>query len=122
MLSIETAKVLQPLLARYKGAWGGRGSGKSHFFAGAVVEHCPNPALALSSASSMTGSRRLRRRDPLSGHAGSECGIDQVTGRLPCRVGGGSTDPLQSLACPASSIRVDGSEIWFNRSCRSGSS
>lgn len=31
--------VFQPLLkpARYKGAWGGRGSGKSHFFAGAAV-------------------------------------------------------------------------------------
>jgi phage terminase large subunit len=34
--------VFEPLLApsRYKGAWGGRGSGKSHFMAGAVVEHC----------------------------------------------------------------------------------
>jgi len=26
--------------ARYKGAWGGRGSGKSHFFAGLGVEEC----------------------------------------------------------------------------------
>lgn len=34
-LKIETASVFEPLLhpARYKGAWGGRGSGKSHFFA-----------------------------------------------------------------------------------------
>ena len=42
MLRIDTAEVFQPLLApaRYKGAWGGRGSGKSHFFASAVVEHC----------------------------------------------------------------------------------
>lgn len=34
-LEINTAKVFQPLLqpARYKGAKGGRGSGKSHFFA-----------------------------------------------------------------------------------------
>lgn len=41
-LQIETAKVFQPLLepARYKGAHGGRGSGKSHFFAGLMVEHC----------------------------------------------------------------------------------
>lgn len=33
-LQIETARVFSPLLkpARYKGAWGGRGSGKSHFF------------------------------------------------------------------------------------------
>lgn len=33
--SLELAKVFQPLTkpARYKGAWGGRGSGKSHFFA-----------------------------------------------------------------------------------------
>jgi phage terminase large subunit len=42
MLSIETARVFEPLLqpSRYKGAWGGRGSGKSHFMAGAVVEYC----------------------------------------------------------------------------------
>lgn len=39
-LQIPTARVFVPLLspARYKGAWGGRGSGKSHFFAGALVE------------------------------------------------------------------------------------
>lgn len=31
-----------PLLkpARYKGAWGGRGSGKSHFFGGLLIEDC----------------------------------------------------------------------------------
>jgi phage terminase large subunit len=34
-LQLEVAEVFAPLLgpARYKGAWGGRGSGKSHFFA-----------------------------------------------------------------------------------------
>lgn len=39
-LQIDTAAVFEPLLtpARYKGAWGGRGSGKSHFFAGLCVE------------------------------------------------------------------------------------
>lgn len=39
-LRIETAEVFAPLLSphRYKGAYGGRGSGKSHFFAGAIVE------------------------------------------------------------------------------------
>ncbi len=37
---IETPRVFAPLLqpARYKGAYGGRGSGKSHFFAGLGVE------------------------------------------------------------------------------------
>jgi phage terminase large subunit len=42
ILQIETAKVFRPLLepARYKGAYGGRGSGKSHFFAELVVEDC----------------------------------------------------------------------------------
>ena len=42
MLTIGTAKVFEPLIqpSRYKGAWGGRGSGKSHYMAGAVVEHC----------------------------------------------------------------------------------
>ena len=39
-LQIETAEVFEPLLtpSRYKGAWGGRGSGKSHFFAGLMIE------------------------------------------------------------------------------------
>lgn len=39
-LTIETAAVFEPLLkpARYKGAEGGRGSGKSRFFAGLVLE------------------------------------------------------------------------------------
>jgi phage terminase large subunit len=47
-LQIETAKVFAPLLqpSRYKGAWGGRGSGKSHFFAGLMVEdHLREPGL-----------------------------------------------------------------------------
>lgn len=37
---IPTARVFEPLLqpARYKGAYGGRGSGKSHFFAGHMIE------------------------------------------------------------------------------------
>lgn len=41
-LTIETAAVFEPLLApvRYKGAHGGRGSGKSHFFAELLVERC----------------------------------------------------------------------------------
>lgn len=41
-LQIPTARVFSPLLkpARYKGAHGGRGSGKSHFFAGLAVEDC----------------------------------------------------------------------------------
>jgi phage terminase large subunit len=46
-LEIETARIFVPLLkpARYKGAKGGRGSGKSHFFAGLAVESCLlNPA------------------------------------------------------------------------------
>jgi phage terminase large subunit len=39
-LRIETPAVFVPLLkpARYKGAWGGRGSGKSHFFAELLIE------------------------------------------------------------------------------------
>jgi phage terminase large subunit len=41
-LVIETARVFRPLLepARYKGAYGGRGSGKSHFYAGLLIEDC----------------------------------------------------------------------------------
>ena len=42
VLRIPTARAFAPLLApgRYKGAHGGRGSGKSHFFAECAVEHC----------------------------------------------------------------------------------
>lgn len=40
ILRIDTAEVFLPLLkpSRYKGAWGGRGSGKSHFFAERLIE------------------------------------------------------------------------------------
>ena len=42
VLTIETPEVFEPLLypARYKGAYGGRGSGKSHFFAESLIELC----------------------------------------------------------------------------------
>jgi len=41
-LDIKTPRVFVPLLApaRYKGAHGGRGSGKSHFYADLIVERC----------------------------------------------------------------------------------
>ena len=41
-LKIPTAQVFEPLLApaRYKGVYGGRGSGKSHFFGELLVETC----------------------------------------------------------------------------------
>lgn len=41
-LQIQTPRVYAPLLAdaRYKGAFGGRGSGKSHFFAEMLIEEC----------------------------------------------------------------------------------
>jgi phage terminase large subunit len=48
VLQIPTARVFVPLLspARYKGAHGGRGSGKSHFFAELLIEDCvANPGL-----------------------------------------------------------------------------
>ncbi|WP_369916531.1 phage terminase large subunit [Xanthomonas sp. NCPPB 3005] len=40
VLALPTAEVFEPLLApaRYKGAWGGRGSGKSHFFAELLID------------------------------------------------------------------------------------
>jgi phage terminase large subunit len=42
ILRIPTARVFEPLLqpARYKGVFGGRGSGKSHFFGELLVETC----------------------------------------------------------------------------------
>jgi phage terminase large subunit len=41
-LRIPTARVFEPLLApaRYKAVYGGRGSGKSHFFGELLVEIC----------------------------------------------------------------------------------
>jgi phage terminase large subunit len=41
-LTIPTARVFEPLLqpARFKGAWGGHGGGKSHFFGELLVERC----------------------------------------------------------------------------------
>lgn len=41
-LDIQTARVFEPLLypSRYKGAYGGRGSGKSVFFAELLIERC----------------------------------------------------------------------------------
>lgn len=41
-IDIPTASVFEPLLhpSRYKGAWGGRGSGKSHFFAELLIDDC----------------------------------------------------------------------------------
>lgn len=42
VFDLETPRVYVPLLrsSRYKGAWGGRGSGKSHFFAELMIETC----------------------------------------------------------------------------------
>jgi phage terminase large subunit len=42
ILKIQTAKIFEPLLApaRYRAAFGGRGSGKSHFFGELLVETC----------------------------------------------------------------------------------
>lgn len=48
LLRIEVAPVFEPLLeaTRYKGAWGGRGSGKSQFFADALlIEAMKKPGL-----------------------------------------------------------------------------
>jgi len=41
-LKLDTPRVFLPLppSARYKGAYGGRGSGKSHFFAELLIEDC----------------------------------------------------------------------------------
>ena len=42
ILNIKTPRVFEPLLqpARYLGCYGGRGSGKSHFFAEMMIERC----------------------------------------------------------------------------------
>ncbi len=48
ILKLEVARVFQPLKqpSRYKGAYGGRGSGKSHFFAEHLIqEHVEYPGL-----------------------------------------------------------------------------
>ena len=42
ILNLDTPRVFVPILqpSRYKGAWGGRGSGKSHFYAELLIERC----------------------------------------------------------------------------------
>ncbi len=42
ILRREVARIFQPLLvpSRYKATWGGRGSGKSHFFGEQLIEDC----------------------------------------------------------------------------------
>lgn len=48
ILRIPVARAFEPLLrpARYKGAWGGRGSSKSHFFGGLMIrDHAAEPGL-----------------------------------------------------------------------------
>jgi len=47
-INFQTSRVFAPLLApaRYKGVWGGRGSGKSHFFAEHMIEtHMIEPGM-----------------------------------------------------------------------------
>ena len=41
-LELPTARIFEPLIepSRYKGAWGGQGSGKSHFFGDKLIEDC----------------------------------------------------------------------------------
>lgn len=48
-INIETAKIFKPLQppSRYKGAWGGRGSGKSQYFGSRLIQdHTANPGLS----------------------------------------------------------------------------
>jgi hypothetical protein len=59
VLTIHTAHVFQPLLARYKGAWGGRGSGKSHVIT-SIISRCAPRSYTLS-ISCIQGQIRLRR-------------------------------------------------------------
>ena len=53
ILRIPTARVFEPLLAaaRYKGLYGGRGSGKSHFFGELMVETCQAEQRTLAQSS-----------------------------------------------------------------------
>src|SRR6516164_7286689 len=97
-LRIPTAPVFRPLLepARYKGAYGGRGSGKSHFFGELMVERCLVSPGTLAvcirevQKSLLQSSKRLIEypsrshcdaggwTDYLSGDAGLDSGIDQI--------------------------------------------
>jgi hypothetical protein len=49
-MKIDTAKAFMPLLepARDKGAWGGRGSGKSHFMVEALVEQASSRDVSIT--------------------------------------------------------------------------
>jgi phage terminase large subunit len=69
ILNIDTAQVFEPLLkpARYLGAYGGRGGGKSHFFGELLVERCLMQYGTLAGRSSAASESLLgywRRRRP----------------------------------------------------------
>jgi len=141
--SIETARIFEPLLkpSRYKGAWGGRGSGKFHFMAGAVVEHyLLNPVAAssasvrfrrhslnLQSFSSKTRSRSSRSalnsecsttasRHPAEGSSFSKAWSmpRQLEGYNIAWVEEAQTLSARCLALLRPTIRAEGSEIWFS--------
>ena len=59
-LKIPTARIFEPLLApaRYKGVYGGRGSGKSHFFGELLVETCQAERGTLAAEKSVEKGRR----------------------------------------------------------------
>src|SRR5215471_6829404 len=73
-LNIPTAPIFRPLLdqARYKAAYGGRGSAKSHFFGEMLVEECVM----------VPGTRAVCLRE-FQRNAGSHRRIDQIARRLP---------------------------------------
>ena len=125
-MQIEIARVFAPLLkpSRYKGAWGGRGSGKSHYMAGSVVEHCllnPGPRIVcirevqktLAQSAKLLIENKIQefgvgsefrvlydRIDTpgggliIPGDAGPECGEHQVTRGLQHRLVRGGADAV----------------------------
>lgn len=93
-LDIPVARVFVPLLApaRYKGAHGGRGSGKSHFFAGLAVEACLlEPGMRIlcirEKQKSLTHSAKQLIEDKLNEHEVSS--LFEVTGTEIRTPGGG---------------------------------
>jgi hypothetical protein len=104
-LKIPTAKIFEPLLrpARYKGIFGGRGSGKSHFFGELLIELCESElgtsavCIRESQKTLAQSSKRLieskieklglsHRFRLYSDRIATPGGFDQITGRLSHRL------------------------------------
>ncbi len=94
ILQIQTPRVFQPLLqpSRYKGAHGGRGSGKSHFFGELLIETClsqPTRAVCLREVQKSIKESVKRLLEDKIISMGVTDAFDVMEAEIRCRMTGG---------------------------------